>query len=261
MKLLIKHINTRLSRPSRPKCTETPVLSKFARMAARQRLSYVCRQISGRIPEPLIVKVGANDGVTGDPLSRFFQNNVRWRGLLIEPVPYCFAELGRNFPDSERFVLEQVAIGPHSGPTPMYFLDGSACISLPDLPPWFDQLGSFDVNHLVLQLGPRIKPWVRVFEVEVVPLDYLIKRHGIDEIHILHIDVEGFDDLALATLDLGATPTAVIYIEHKHLGAERREVLLRKLRNANYRVQDCGGDYLAIHESHLERALKGSRLP
>jgi hypothetical protein len=43
--------------------------------------------LSKAFPEPFFVKIGANDGITGDtssdPLS-----DTNWKGLIIEPVPY-----------------------------------------------------------------------------------------------------------------------------------------------------------------------------
>lgn len=57
------------------------------------------------------VKVGANDGITGDPCSDYFLRNQNWRGLLIEPVGYCVEKLKAIYNDDSRFIVEQRAIG------------------------------------------------------------------------------------------------------------------------------------------------------
>ena len=41
-------------------------------------------------PRPYFVKVGANDGVTGDPIGDALIKDRRWHGLLIEPVGSLF---------------------------------------------------------------------------------------------------------------------------------------------------------------------------
>jgi len=76
-----------------------------------ERFRRYCRELPKLVLEPFFVKIGANDGITGDPCTDILLGNANWRGLLVEPVPYCFARLRASFPDSQRFRLEQVAIG------------------------------------------------------------------------------------------------------------------------------------------------------
>jgi len=59
---------------------------------------------------PFFVKVGANHGLTGDPVADLILNENSWKGLLIEPVPYCFDRLQLNYSGRKRFVCEQIAI-------------------------------------------------------------------------------------------------------------------------------------------------------
>src|SRR5262249_59030637 len=79
--------------------------------AASAQIRHYCAVLPTLVAEPLFVKVGANDGVTGDPCSDILLATPQWRGILIEPVPYCFERLRANFSDSRRFILEQVAVG------------------------------------------------------------------------------------------------------------------------------------------------------
>jgi hypothetical protein len=85
------------------------------------------------VPEPLFVKVGANDGMTGDPCSDILLANNK--GLLVEPVPYSFDRLKVNFHDSKRFSLELIAIGSTAGKKSFYDVDQAAYDVMPDLPP------------------------------------------------------------------------------------------------------------------------------
>ena len=66
------------------------VMVPFGPRREMDRLRSYCAQRPRWIREPVFVKVGANDGVTGDPVSDILLSNPKWKGLLIEPVPYCF---------------------------------------------------------------------------------------------------------------------------------------------------------------------------
>src|SRR5579862_2865434 len=66
----------------------------------QRRFRQYCLNLSRALPEPMFVKIGANDGITGDPCSDILLAHTNWRGLLIEPVPYCFERLQKNFRDS-----------------------------------------------------------------------------------------------------------------------------------------------------------------
>ena len=71
------------------------LLSPSARKVARFRRELLrarqyCMSLPEIVSEPVFVKVGANDGITGDPFSDILLSNVKWTGLLIEPAPNCF---------------------------------------------------------------------------------------------------------------------------------------------------------------------------
>src|SRR5580698_5805243 len=101
---------------------------------ADERLQFYCARLPAFVADPVFVKVGAHDGITGDPVSHVLLTHEEWKGLLIEPVPVIFDKLRKNFGDSRRYILEQVAIGAHRGKATFYYVDGRAIDSLPELP-------------------------------------------------------------------------------------------------------------------------------
>jgi FkbM family methyltransferase len=222
------------------------------------RLRLYCSTLPRLVQDPTFVKVGANDGVTGDPVSDILLADKRWKGLLIEPVPYCFERLKQNFSDPRRFTLERIAIGPVSGHTTFYYVDQKAAESLPELPSYYDQLGSFDRNHIVRHLNGVLEPFIVASSIEVCPLEDSLNRNGIKKVHFLHIDAEGYDYEVLKTLDFNTHTPEAILIEHKHLSPPHREEMLSCLRDHGYSVDDCGGDYFAVHErARLAKSAKG----
>lgn len=219
----------------------------FRQGAAMERFRQFCASLPERVREPVFVKVGANDGVTGDPCSDILLRDHRWKGLLIEPVPYCFERLKVNFFDTGRFMLEQVAVGAEAGRRAFYYVDRAAAFqALPDLPSWFDQLGSFDKNHILKHLRGSLAPFIVEREMEVVALSEVLKRNGIQQVHLLHVDTEGHDFEVLKTLDFSLYLPVAIFIEHRHLPPIQRDAMLGLLRRQGYSVSDCGGDFFAL---------------
>jgi FkbM family methyltransferase len=194
----------------------------------------------------VFVKVGANDGITGDPCGELFLRNRKWSGLLIEPVPYSFAKLGHIYSDRSRFRLEQVAIGNMAGSSTFFYVSESAKDALPNLPFYYDQLGSFDRNHIIKHLDGILEPFIVETQVEVSPLPEVLARNNISVIDLLHIDTEGYDLQVLKTIDLSTVTPLAIFIEHRHLSTQDRIEMHTILKNSGYVVRDCGGDFFAV---------------
>lgn len=204
-----------------------------------------CAAIPASVAEPFFVKVGAHDGITGDPCSDILLGDTAWKGLLIEPVPSCFARLAANFADASRFELMNVAIGPGRSGATFYSVDPEARDALPELPDYFDQLGSFDRNHILKHCDGALAPFIREMPVTVLPLAEVLRSRGVHECHLLHVDTEGYDYEVLRTLDFSVVKPLVIFVEHDHLPAAGKRGLVRLLRRHGYRVHDCGRDFFA----------------
>lgn len=212
---------------------------RFARVRAW------CHHASQRHPKPVFVKVGANDGITGDPCSQILLDHQNWHGLLIEPVPSCAARLRANFSDS-RFTILQYAVSNVPGTLPFYAVDEAAArAALGELPEWFDQLGSFDRAHILKHLEGTLEPYIRTLDVQVRRLDALLGEQRITALQLLHIDTEGHDLRVLQSLDFARTRPEAILIEHKHLSLSDRAELTSLLRRHGYRWMDCGTDLFA----------------
>jgi FkbM family methyltransferase len=214
-----------------------------------------CDAMSSLVDAPFFVKIGANDGVTGDPCSDILLSPGRWKGLLVEPVPYCIARLEANFPDRTRFAIAPLAIGSRDGDATFYYVDERARAALPDLPPYYDQLGSFSRDHIVKHLDGALEPFILERRVPVRRLSGLLDERGITEIHLLHVDVEGFDLEVLKTLDFQKHAPVLIFVEHKHLDDGGRNEMRRLLSGNGYAVRDCGGDFFALHDPRFRAIL------
>jgi len=169
-------------------------------------------QTTRSVAQPIFVKVGANDGITGDPCGRIFLDNKNWSGVLIEPVPYLARRLAENYCDGNRFVVEQLAIGRTRGSSQFYCVDVCAKQYLPDLPSNYDMLGSFNKHHVEKHLDGILAPFILAVDTEVQTLADVLERNGIDRIDVLQIDTEGFNWDVLHSLDFSKVRPMAICI-------------------------------------------------
>lgn len=194
--------------------------------------------------EAQIVQIGSNDGVQGDPIHGLLKTNAKWSALFVEPIPYLFEKLKKNYGNDSRFSFENVAI--NDGTTQTFFsVKEEAKKDLPDLPEWYDQLGSFNRENIVKHLDGVLEPYITETELTGMSLKELFHKNNIDDLTLLHIDTEGYDWKILSQLDLDDVKPKVILIEHKHLTRTERKSLVDFLKS-DYLIFKLGGDLIAI---------------
>lgn len=193
-----------------------------------------------------LVQIGSNDGKTGDPLYPLLQKYKNWRALFVEPVPYSFKKLKSNYPDNKRFQFENVAIN-EGIQMPFYWVNSKAKESLPDLPYWFDQLGSFDKTHITKHFDQALEPFIETTILEGINLKTLFERNNISKIDVLHIDTEGYDWNILSQLDLNLFEPSFILYEHNHLSEKDKKASFSFLKE-KYHLLMIGIDILAVHK-------------
>jgi len=222
------------------------------RLIQQRRNSRLARTLRQAIVEiekssvrPFFVKVGANDGITGDPCGDMLIANAAWHGLLVEPEPNCIQQLQKTYNDSGRFHIAQVAIDSDDGNRVFYSVCPSAIESIPNLPEWFNQLGSFDRKHIISHLDGVLEPFIQETTVQTRRLSTLINEMDLRYIDFLHIDTEGHDLRVFETLNLDMLSPRLILIERKHLSKNDDCTLQNLLRAHNYRIMSVADDVLA----------------
>src|SRR5262245_20215611 len=219
-------------------------LRTYSRGHATAALREVCMEVPERVTNLFFVKVGANDGLSGDSCSAILLTDSCWRGSLIQPVSYLFHRLQSVFNDPNRFLLQLLAIGSPEGRASFFYVDQAARTHIANLPFWYDQLGSFYRQHIVKHLDGALEPYIIEEQVPVIPLSTILDQYG-HEIHLLHIDAEGYDFEVLRTLDFRKHRPHGILIEHEHLSLSDKQAMCELLQQHEYRIRDCGHDYFA----------------
>jgi FkbM family methyltransferase len=193
------------------------------------------------------VQVGSNDGMQNDPIHDLVISHTKWKGLFIEPVPFLFERLKRNYNHSERFIFENIAISTKRGVRKFYYVSEEAKAELGEsLPYWYDQLGSFYRSHIPKHLNGKLDPYIVEEEIETITLQEIFDRNYIEEIDLIHIDTEKYDYKVLSQVDfLRYKPCAVLY-EHFHLSDDEKISAESLLRKHNYNCVPYERDTLAL---------------
>lgn len=179
------------------------------------------------------VQIGTHDSMSqGDPVRRHIVED-KWSGLLVEPVPYIYKRLVKNYEPYQGLRFANVAVDSQNSTATMI-----AAVDLPNNPA--TRLSSFSGRVLdeFRWRNPDIDRWVEPLEVQTLTLQNLLDRYEIEHIDGLFIDTEGHDKVILDQLDLSdpnKRPHFILY-EHYYLSKAEQSDLRTRLHDAGYRT-------------------------
>jgi FkbM family methyltransferase len=209
---------------------------------ARPEVDRVLELFSRTFPHAAVLQIGANDGVSGDPLAKWF-DRTQWVGVLVEPIPHLAASLSKRYAMREQIVIERSAVGETDGEARIFRLADS-----PGAPAWHQQLASFDKEVLLKHRGaiPEIDSLLVEETVPVLSVKTLLARHDMSRFDLLVIDTEGHDYRILKQFDLGSARPTLILFEHQHLSLMEKMEALEILIRAGYTWREVPeGDTIA----------------
>lgn len=193
-----------------------------------------------------VVQIGSNDGMTGDPIFDLIRKNGNWRVTFVEPVPYLFEKLKQNYSYDTRFRFERAAINDGSEQI-FYSVRPEAKEHIPDLPDWYEQLGSFYKENILYHLNGVLEPYMEETVIKGMTLSQLFEKNDVTDLQLLHIDTEGYDWKVLSKLDLSKYKPAVILFEHKHLKRGERKASIKFLKK-DYYIFALGADSFCLRK-------------
>ena len=202
-----------------------------------------------------VIQIGANDGITHDPIHKFIKRD-RWKGVLLEPQSEVFhVFLKHIYKKNKGIHCACAAIGYEDGNQRMYKIRFSKMR-------WATGLASFSkekveqafVNGIVahncrvhgIEIPIDRNEWITEEEVEVISPTSLIKRYDIKKINLLQIDAEGFDFEVIKIFDIASTNPQAIIFENVGLSSEENNCCLELLKNNNYAIRKFGSNTLAF---------------
>lgn len=221
----------------------------FAHRRLERRLAgpRLIRAFADAYPRASFVEIGSNDGEQHDHLRPFITSR-QWTGVMVEPVPYVFERLQRNYAGVERVTLENAAIASQDGGLPFYHLAEADEAEREGLPDWYDGIGSFS-RAAVLRHADRIPDLERRLvctEVPSLTLESLCRKHRVDWIDLLLIDAEGYDWEIIRHADLAAHDPRLLIYEHYHLDQSARRDCRAHLERLGYETMEEGFDTFCL---------------
>lgn len=203
-------------------------------------------------PNLQFIQVGANDGFQNDPLCKFIKA-YGWKGICFEPQPLAFSQLKKLY-RKDQVIPIHAAISDTIGQQDLYR------ISFTDQR-WASGLSSFDRSHLQRQIDTGfvtakckkygITPpldqnsWISSESVTTVTFHQILKKNQITDLHLLHIDTEGFDYEIVKLFPFDQTSPTAILIETAHLSEDDTYSLQESLTTMGYSLTQFGVDLWA----------------
>lgn len=194
--------------------------------------------------KPFILQIGANDGVTDDPVRRFITVE-NLPALLLEPNPTCFALLQENYASFSNVRMLNIAISETAGSLSLFVPKDDLIERAPRL----SGLCTLDRAQLIKELNrealPNPENLVSEIKIRAKTAADLLQEEKISAIDVLQIDTEGHDWKILSQFDLSNLGISLIHMEWFHLKPEEQRDCMNHLTSLGYSTIKVLGDIVA----------------
>ena len=173
------------------------------------------------------VELGALDGILYSN-TKFFEDSLNWKGILIEPHPEKFKLLQKNRPNNYLF---NNLVSCHKEPLEFrYFVDQHAAVSGVE-----NTLSKHHFNTYFESNDSWTKSLLqnKIF-IEPKSLTEIVKSTNLTHIDLLSLDVEGHEYEVLKSWDF-SVPIDIILIETLGVQKEKDELCREMLIKNNYK--------------------------
>lgn len=211
-----------------------------------------------------VVQIGANDGISHDPIHKFIKRD-KWQGVLLEPQKEVFKKyLKKLHAKSDAIITLNAALDNKDGTSAIYSISFSNAR-------WATGLASFNRQALEeavasdyvkacainegLTLPATIEERIRKETIITISPQTLLNKYKLREIDWLQIDTEGFDFHIIKMFDISKTRPKVIVFEQYRLSDAERLECYKYLKEHSYRIKEYGRDALAILNPEKEFEL------
>lgn len=156
------------------------------------------------------VEIGAHDGITHSN-SLFFEKELGWRGVCIEPRASAFNLLIKN----RKCDCLKACIAANNGKKLFLEVEGYAA-ELSGLVDLYDPKHRERIDREIAQYGGKSK----IVEVDCIDFSTLCQRYGLKTIDFMSIDTEGCELEILRNIDFSKIEIKVIAVENNYGSSE-----------------------------------------
>lgn len=204
-------------------------------------------------PKIHILQVGANDGITDDPIYRFVTTRPGLGSVvLVEPQKELIKKLRANYIGRDNVRVMNCAIDGERDERALYRIKPEYWAAYKGITG--SGVSSFRKDYLLrkAKLLPRhiyseAEEAIESIQVPCCKVDDLLSHLDDRGEMVLQVDTEGHDDKVIYTLDLGKRCPVAINYEYDHLSSARLAHLRKHLASHGYKiVRWSDSDELAI---------------
>lgn len=159
--------------------------------------------------------IGANDGITISN-SMYFEKNLGWAGVAVEPIPSIFNVLKSN----RDCHLVNGCVSPEAGT--LKFLE---MVGGPNMLSTLEQHNNGLVARRIKKNAKKHRSEIKTIDVKCFTFSDLTQKFGIKEIDFLSVDTEGGELEILKSIDFDETPVSVISVENNYYTRSIRNYL------------------------------------
>lgn len=170
------------------------------------------------------MQIGANDGMTNDPIRAFLTSH-DVSAILIEPLPGCFKKLQRNYAHIDRIHPKNVAISYAGTEIVIHHFDEDF-ENNSHMGRFYQTMASLDKETLVngIKNDPEALSHIVSTSVPCKTVEQIVSEEGFPKLDTLMLDVEGYEYEILKNLDFGSLDLRMIMFEHILLGTNLGKV-------------------------------------
>jgi len=186
-----------------------------------------------------LVVIGAHFGIwLKEEISNYKNKNI----LLVEPVPYNYKVLKKNFEKNNNIFICTNAIFSENKIERFYFVKEDSISKLGKH--WASGIGSFSKQHILNHKTKRFKieeDDIESIEINYINFETLVSNYEIKSIDKLQIDVEGAEFNILNSIDFNKIKVNNILFESKHFDGtftegEKLKLIKEKLILNGYKL-------------------------
>jgi FkbM family methyltransferase len=198
--------------------------------------------------EFFFIQIGANDGVSFDPLHAFLVDNAtKVKGIVMEPLKDVFRELKHNYRKYPQIIPVNAALHNSESEMTIYRVDPNR----KDAPPWMKGIGSFNERFHELSNTPR--DYIIEEKVNCISLSELIRQYSIERIDLLQLDTEGYDFEIVTNINFDEIKPQIIHFEHGRkyntMSKDKLKIALELLQRNGYHIAIEPDDVVAyLHD-------------